>query len=85
MQSPLSRRTRTLPRPLQDHPVPILRPPLNVEIVPHLRNLRAAIIQTPLARVRLVETRARAADERRGAVFGREGGLDGGEGVGCGV
>jgi hypothetical protein len=54
-----------------------------MEVIPHLAHLRAAVIQRPFTGGRLVEPRPGAADERRGAVFGAEGGFDVGYGV-CG-
>jgi hypothetical protein len=56
-----------------------------MEIIPHLAHLRAAIIQRPLARGRLVVPRPGAADERRGAVLGAQSFFDVRDGVGCGV
>jgi len=56
-----------------------------MEIIPHFRDLRAAVVQRAFARGCLVVPRARAADERRGAVFGAEGVFEGRQGVGCGV
>ena len=85
MHSPLSLRTRTLPRPLQYHAVPILRPSIHMEIIPHLAHLRAAIIQRPFAGGRLVVPRPGAADERRGAVLCAQSFFDVRDGVGRGV
>jgi hypothetical protein len=85
MHSPLSLRARTLPRPLQHHTVPILRPSIDMEIIPHLAHLRAAIVQRPLAGGRLVVPGPRAADERRGAVLGAQSFFDVRDGVGGGV
>jgi len=85
MHSPLSLRARTLARPLQHHTVPILRPSINMEIIPHLAHLRAAIVQRPLAGGRLVVPRPRAADERRGAVLFTQSFFDVRDGVGGGV
>jgi hypothetical protein len=56
-----------------------------MEVIPHLAHLRAAVIQRPFTSGRLVEPRPRAADERRGAIFGAESGFDVGYGVGGGV
>jgi hypothetical protein len=81
MNSTLSLRTRTTPTPLKSHAVSLLRPPINMEIIPHLRDLRAAIVQRPLARYGLVVPRARAADIRRGAVLGAESFFESGERV----
>jgi hypothetical protein len=76
VHSALSLRARTLPRPLQHHTVPILRPSIHMEVIPHLAHLRAAVIQRPLAGSSLIEPRPRAADEGRGAVFSAQSGLD---------
>ena len=85
MHRPLGLRTRTLARPLQHHTVPILRPTIHMEVIPHLAHLRAAVIQRPFTGGSLVVPRSRASDERRGAVLGAESGLDVRDGVGCGV
>jgi hypothetical protein len=61
--------------------VSLLRSPINMEIIPHLRDLRAAIVQRPLARCGLVVPRARAAHIRRGAVLGAESFFESGERV----
>lgn len=85
MHRPLGLRTRTLARPLQHHTVPILRPTIHMEVIPHLAHLRAAVIQRPFTGGSLVVPRSRASDERRGAVLGAESGLDVRDGVGGGV
>jgi hypothetical protein len=85
VNSTLRLRTRTTSRSLKRHALALLGPPINVEVVPHLRHLRAAIIQRSLARGSLVVPRARASHIRRGAVLGTESLLKVGESVGSGV
>jgi len=85
MHRTLSLCTRTATRPLQRHTLTVLRPPINMEIIPHLGDLCTAIVQRPFARGRLVVPGPGAADERRGAVLGLESFLESGQGVSRGV
>ena len=81
MQRPLRLRARAAPRPLKSHTLTLLRPPFNMEVIPHLGDLRAPGVRRARARGRFVVARAGAADVRRGAVLGREGGFEGGQRV----
>lgn len=76
---------RTAARPLDCHTVALLRPAIDMEIIPHLRDLRASVIQQARALGRLVVPRARAAHVRRSAVLGFQRCFEVCEGVGGAV
>jgi len=78
-------RTRAASSPLKRHTVSFLGSSIHVEVVPHLGNLRAAVIQRPFARRSLVVPRSGAANVRCSAVFGAESFLEVRESVGGAV
>ena len=80
-----SLRTGTLSIPIERHTVSILGLPQSVKVIPHLRDLRAAVVQGSLARRSLVVSCAGAANVRRRAVLGAKSLLEVGEGVGGAV
>lgn len=71
--------------PLKRNTVALLRPSVDVEVVPHLRNLCATVVQRSLAMEGLVVARTRAADVRSGAVLCAKSLFEVREGVGGAV
>ena len=78
-------RTRAASSPLKRHTVSFLGSSIHVEVVPHLGNLRAAVIQRPFACRSLIVSGSRAANVRCSAVFGAESFLEIRESVGGAV
>lgn len=72
-------------RALNDHAAAILRPAVDIKVIPHLRQLGAAVVRRALTLGSLVVARTGAADVRFGAVLGAQRGFDVAERVSRGV
>jgi hypothetical protein len=78
-------RARAASTPLQGRTFSFLGSTCHCEVIPHLRDLRATVVQGSLARCGLVVSCTRAANVRRSAILGAQSFLKVGEGVGCAV
>lgn len=85
VKSTLRLRARAATGPLKRNAVALLRPSVDMEVVPHLGNLCAAVVQRSLALSSLVVARTRAAHVRSGAVLCAESLFEVREGVGGAV